>query len=93
MSTERSSTRETMFALFLVGLFAVAVAVLLYVLSLGAFGYVFGGAALFAVVAFLHYVAWGHAMSQEVAGEQEELQVRENMQSEAIRDPYRKRPS
>jgi hypothetical protein len=38
------------------------------------------------MVGFLHYLLWGHALTQQVAGEREEQRVRESMELDTLDD-------
>ncbi|MCI0376365.1 MAG: hypothetical protein L0215_02035 [Gemmataceae bacterium] len=77
----RRKGRETLLTLVLVAILGGA---FIFFLNLATMGYAFHVlAALFgiAVVGFMHYVVWGYALSQQVAGEREEERLKE--QSEA----------
>ncbi len=53
-----------------------AIAALMVVAGLAAFG-------------FFHYMLWGHSFTQEVAGEREEMEIRESMEDASDRPGMR----
>jgi hypothetical protein len=74
--------RQNFLAVFLAGLFLMFFLVLLIFLTNGLFLYVLLLAGAIAAVALFHYVLWGRSLSQEVAGEREEEQLRQRAQAE-----------
>jgi hypothetical protein len=79
---ESMQHRQTVLTVFLTtmgGLFSLLVLVLL---TGGFFVYVVGVAAAIAGFAGLHYLLWGKALSDAVAGEREEEQLRERAAAE-----------
>jgi len=78
----RQQRRQNFLAVFLAGLFLMFFLVLLIFLTNGLFLYVLLLAAAIAAVALFHYVLWGRSLSQQVAGEREEEQLRQRAQAE-----------
>jgi hypothetical protein len=69
-------------AFVLVFLLGGAIFFFLNFVSFGIFFYVLIAVAAITMVGFLHYALWGHALTQEVAGEREEQQLRERMDAD-----------
>lgn len=69
---KHNTGRESALTFTLVAVLGGAFVFFLNMVSLGVFFYVV--AAIFGMVAigYVHYVLWGHSMSQDVAGEREE---------------------
>lgn len=96
----RSKKRETFLTLTLVAVLGSTIAFFLNLVSMGIFAYVLVAVLAFTAIGFLHYVLWGYALSQETAGEREELRVRDELEQEqadramrhAIKDIHRRRP-
>ena len=86
----RRSNRSTAVTICLALLFGGGTIFFLDVITFGMFGYVIGAALLFAGVGYVHYLTWGRAMMDEVAGEREEHRLREAMEapegSDAVQD-------
>jgi hypothetical protein len=98
MASEPRGRRESFLTIFLVLLAGGLIVFVLTFISFGVFGYVLAAVPVFALVGFLHYVLWGYAMSQETAGEREELLTRDDMDHDdfetrhSVRDLSRHRP-
>ncbi len=73
----RNPARETLLTLSLVILLGGTSVVLLVFVSLGVFAYVLLALLALLVVGYVHYVLWGYAMSQQTAGEREELALQD----------------
>jgi hypothetical protein len=88
----RGRNRETILTLMLTALLAGAIFFFLIVLSGGLL--VFLAAAVFAIalVGLLHYVLWGYTLSQEVAGDREEEEVRMREAAENDQGEFWERP-
>jgi len=86
MSTQPSKGRETLLAFVLVFLLGGVIFFFLNFISFGIFFYVLIAVAALTMVGMLHYALWGHSLTQEVAGEREEQQVRERMQADVSDD-------
>ena len=78
----RNKTREHVLVFTLVTVVGGISSFFLYVVSLGMFAYVLGVAIVVVLVGYLHFMLWGSALSNEVAGEREEHRVREQMEAE-----------
>ncbi len=95
----RNRTRETALTMTLVVVLGGTIAFFLNLVSLGLFAYVLIAVVLFTLMGFLHYVLWGYAMTQETAGEREEMCRREAEEQEqadrvlrhSVRDLSRRR--
>ena len=72
MSESPTKGRETMLAILLAIALGSAVFFFLNLVSFGIFFYVLAAVVGITAVGFFHYVVWGYAFSQEVAGEREE---------------------
>jgi hypothetical protein len=74
---QQQQHRHALLSVFLTFMALVFFLIVLIFISGGFFLYVmlFGGAIL--MVAMMHYVLWGRAFSEEVAGEREEEQLRQ----------------
>jgi hypothetical protein len=74
--------RQTFLTIFLTGLLGVFCLLVLILISGGFFFYVLLVGLGMTAAGLLHYLAWGRAFSEEVAGEREEEQLRERAQAE-----------
>jgi hypothetical protein len=74
--------RETFLGLFLALFFGAGAVVFLIVVTGGFFLYVLAAGVVIGVVGYLHYLLWGQALTQQVAGEREEEEARERWESE-----------
>lgn len=74
--------RETFLMLILTIGFASSVLFFLVLVSGGFFVYVLASVFAIALVGLLHYALWGHALTQEVAGEREEEESRARWEAE-----------
>lgn len=86
MTEKAAKGRETFVAFLLLLLLGGAIFFFLNFVSFGIFFYVLVVMLIFTMVGFLHYLLWGHSLSQEVAGEREEQEVRERMEGEVFDD-------
>jgi hypothetical protein len=77
-----NKNRETLLTIALVLVLGGAMVFFLNLISLGIFFHVIVAVLAITMVGFLHYALWGYAMSQEVAGEREEMELRERMEAE-----------
>ena len=77
-----SSGRESFLTIFLVVVFGGAFVYFLNFISLGIFSFVLMVIVGITLIGSNHYVLWGHGLSNEVAGEREELELREGMDAE-----------
>ncbi len=82
----RSKTRENLITFTLVTVVGGIASFFLYIVSLGIFAYVLGVAIVVVMVGYIHFMLWGEALSNEVAGEREEHRVREQMEAERRED-------
>jgi hypothetical protein len=78
----RNKTRENLITFTLVTVVGGIASFFLYIVSLGIFAYVLGVAIVVVLVGYLHFMLWGEALSNEVAGEREEHRIREQMEAE-----------
>lgn len=78
----RNKSRETLVTLVFVVIGGGALVFFLNFVTFGVFFYVMAAVFGLVIVGYLHYVLWGHALSQEVAGEREEQQIKEQMESD-----------
>jgi hypothetical protein len=69
--------RESFLALMLTAFFGGGFLFFLILVSGGFFFYVLCAVAAVTSLGFLHYVLWGHALTQEVVAEREEQEARE----------------
>jgi hypothetical protein len=74
--------RETFLAVILITLLGGGLLLFLVVITGGFFLYVVLAVVAIGVVGYVHYLLWGHAMTQEVAGEREEEEAREHWENE-----------
>jgi len=74
-----------MLAVALVVLVGGIILFFLYFVSLGVVGNVLIGAGLIVVVGAFHYLAWGRALSEEVAAEREALKHKEAREARATK--------
>jgi hypothetical protein len=79
--TNRS--RETLLSVGLIVVLGGAMAFFLNLVSMGILFHVLAAVLAITIVGFVHYAVWGYAMSQEVAAEREELERREQIETEA----------
>lgn len=86
MDAQPSKGRETFVAFLLVALLGGAIFLFLNFISFGIFSWVLIVALITVVVGFLHYLLWGQSLTQEVAGEREELDVRQSMETDMGED-------
>ncbi len=82
----RNKGRETILTLSLVAILGGAFIFFLNLISLGIFFWVIVVMIGIAGVGFLHYVVWGHALSQQVAGEREEQRIKELLEKESAEE-------
>lgn len=78
-----SKGRETFLALFLIIVFGGAFALFLDLISMGLLSAIVKITLLITVLGALQYLIWGYWLSREVAGEREELELREKMQADS----------
>ncbi len=71
------SQRGTMLTMMLTLLCGGGILFFLVLVSGGFFGYVIGAVIAIALVGYVHYRLWGHAMTQQVSGEREVEEERE----------------
>jgi hypothetical protein len=83
--------RETILTLVLTGLFGVGFLLFLIFVTGGFFFYVAGAVLGIGLVGTLHYYLWGQALTQEVAGDREEEELRQREEEEFTRDKIRPR--
>jgi hypothetical protein len=74
--------RETFLGLFLAIFFGGGFALFLILVTGGFFLYVLVAVAVIGLVGSLHYLLWGRALTQDVAGEREEDEARERWEDE-----------
>jgi len=74
--------RETILTLGLTAGFAGSILLFLVLVSGGFFVYVIAAVFTIAMIGLLHYALWGHALTQEVAGEREEEESRARWEAE-----------
>jgi len=84
--------RETMLTLLLTAVFAGGILFFLVLVSGGFFAFVMAGVFAIALVGLLHYALWGHALSQEVAGEREAEENRARWEAEEEQGRFWDRP-
>jgi hypothetical protein len=90
--TSPGKSRETLLTVALTAMFGGGFLIFLILVSGGYFLYVLGAVAAIALVGSLHWLLWGQALTQEVAGEREEEALRERLQEdEFTRDKIRPR--
>jgi hypothetical protein len=77
----RPQRREAFLYVFLAGLVIFFSLLVLILISGGIFLYVLLIALAVAAVGLFHYVVWGRALSEEVAGEREEEQLRQRAEA------------
>jgi hypothetical protein len=75
-----SRRRENILTVVLVVLLGGSFAFFLDMVTLGTFRFVIFTVMGITLVGYLHYVLWGYSLSQEVAGEREEAELRESME-------------
>jgi hypothetical protein len=75
---DRSTSRESMLAVALVVLVGGIILFFLYFISFGVVGNVLIGAGIIVVIGAFHYLAWGRALSEEVAAERDALKRKES---------------
>jgi hypothetical protein len=81
--------RQAFLSIFLTALAVLFFMVVLIFLTGGFFLYVLEFSGAVVLLGLLHYVLWGRAFSQEVAGEREEEQLRQRAQAEEWQVPDR----
>src|SRR5262245_10736854 len=74
--------RETILTVALVIILSGLFIFFMNLISLGIFMHVAAALVALALVGFLHYVLWGHALSEQTAGEREEAELRAKMDAE-----------
>jgi hypothetical protein len=74
--------RETFLTLMLTAVFGGGFLVFLILVSGGFFFYVLLAVGIIGTIGSFHYLLWGQALSQEVAGEREEEELRERQREE-----------
>ena len=84
--------RETLLTLMLTALFAGGILFFLVLVSGGFFVFVVAVVFAIALVGLLHYALWGHALSQEVAGEREDEEARARWEAENEQGRFWDRP-
>jgi hypothetical protein len=85
-----SKSRETLLTISLVLILGGAMLFFLNLVSMGIVFHVISAVLAITVVGFLHYALWGYSMSQQVAGEREEMELRERLEAEdALSDKIR----
>lgn len=88
-NNSRDKGRETVVTLTLTAVLAGVFIFLLDFMSFGFFRSILLAVFGMVIVGYLHYVLWGHAMSQEVQGEKEEEEIRQRMLEETEDDAPR----
>jgi hypothetical protein len=88
----RKGNRETVLTLMLTATLAGGVFFFLILLSGGLLVYLAAAVFGIALIGLLHYALWGHALSQEVAGEREEEEARGRWQADEDRRQFWERP-
>ncbi len=78
----RGRGRETFLGFLLVLFMGGGFLLYLIVITGGVFLYVVLAVVIIGIVGYLHYLIWGQALTQEVAGEREEEEARERWQDE-----------
>ena len=84
--------RETLLTLMLTALLAGGILFFLVLISGGFFVFVVAVVFAMALVGLLHYALWGHALSQEVAGEREEEEARARWETDNEQGHFWDRP-
>ncbi|MBM4070031.1 MAG: hypothetical protein FJ271_13925 [Planctomycetes bacterium] len=82
MDKQPSKGRETFLAIFLIIVFGGAFALFLDLISMGLLSAIVKITLLITVLGALQYLIWGYWLTREVAGEREELELREKMQAD-----------
>jgi hypothetical protein len=82
----RPTGRENLLTIILVLLLGGGFTFFLVMVSLGVFQYVIATVLGITLLGYLHYVLWGYSFSQEVAGEREEEQLREQLEADHDRE-------
>jgi hypothetical protein len=85
--TPRPSARENLLTIVLVLLLGGSLIFFLIMVSMGVFQYVIATVIGITLLGYLHYVLWGYSLSQEVAGEREEEELRQRLQADE--EPWR----
>lgn len=75
---QRGTFLSVVFAILVISLFLF----LLFITCGGLFIYILALVGGIAFVGLFHYLLWGHSMTNEVAGEREEEELRESMEEE-----------
>jgi hypothetical protein len=84
--------RETFLTLTLTALFSGGILFFLVLVSGGFFVFVVAGVFAIALVGLLHYALWGHALSQQVAGEREDADAQARWEAEEEQGRFWDRP-
>jgi hypothetical protein len=79
--------RETFLGFFLALFFGAGFLLFMIVVTGGFFLYVLAAVIGIGVVGYLHYLLWGHSLTQQVAGEREEEEARERWENEQVSSP------
>jgi hypothetical protein len=82
----RKRGQETLLTLTLLAILAGAFFFFLNFATFGAFSYMIAAIVGMAALGFLHYVVWGYALSKQVAGEREELRLKDMLEAEHVDD-------
>jgi hypothetical protein len=78
----RSSGRDTYLTILLCGFVGIPLFVFLNIITGGLFLWLLIGAAGIGVLGAFHYLLWGRSFSQETAGEREEAELRDRLETE-----------
>ena len=81
-NTPRKRGQETMLTFALLAILAGAFFFFLNFATFGAFSYMIAAIIAMTALGFLHYVVWGYALSKQVAGEREELRLKDMLEAE-----------
>jgi hypothetical protein len=84
--------RETLLTFLLAAVFAAGILFFLVLVSGGFFVFVMAVVFAITLVGLLHYALWGHALTQEVAGEREEAEERARWEADEEQGPFWDRP-
>ncbi|MCI0457667.1 MAG: hypothetical protein L0Z62_11915 [Gemmataceae bacterium] len=83
--------RETVLSLMLTFLFGAGFLAVLNFITFGVIFHVLVAVGGIALVGLLHYLLWGQAMSQDVAGEREEEELRSLQEDDSTHERIRPR--
>jgi hypothetical protein len=75
--------RGTIVTMFLTVLSAGGLLLVMFLACGGFAVYMIGVAIGLGLLGYFHYLLWGHSLSQEVAGEREEAEIRESLEEES----------